>query len=257
MLKANFALLTLDSHYGEQYDFGREIGHVHNPETLIFTPDGAVISHTHKVLSTEEMLAIIRDVLLAYQPLKDAQKAHKKEPEAARANYGLGCALFNSGKKDKDAKKHLERYLELDKENKEGLAAEAYFRLGVMELRAKKGDKKKVEEHFKKAVELDKDSRRRMKERADWEKVKSLQKDKKKAAEYKKALRKHVDSFPKSAFVAQALMMIADICVKARDIEGAVDAWLELQKKRFGSIEYPEMRKLLAKYWNQSRRSKK
>jgi len=249
-------LLKLDAHYGEQFDFGREIGHDHNPGTLIFTPDGAVISHTKQVLSTEKMLAIINDVLLAYQPLKDAQKAHKKEPEDARANYGLGCALFNGGKKDGDAKKHLEKYLELDKENKEGLGAEAHFRLGVIELRAKEVDEKKVGEHFKRAVELDKDGRLRMKERVDWKKVKALQKSKK-ADEYKKALRKHVDSFSKSAFVAQALMAIADICLKARDIEGAVDAWLELQDKRFGSIEYPEMRKLLTKYWNQSKRSKK
>ena len=203
------------------------------------------------------MLAVIRDVLLAYQPLKDAQKAHKKKPEDARANYGLGCTLFNGGKKDEDAKKHLEKYLELDKENKEGLAAEAQFRLGVIALRAKKSDEKKTGEHFKKAVELDKGGRHRMKERVDWEKVRAFQRDKKKADEYKKALRKHVDSFPKSAFAAQALMMIADVCLKARDIEGAVDAWLELQDKRFGSIEYPEMRKLLTKYWNQSKRSKR
>jgi TolA-binding protein len=209
------------------------------------------------VLSTEEMLAIIRDVLLAYQPLAKAKKAQKDSPESARANYGLGCALFNEAKKDEEAKAHLEKYLELDKEDKEGLGAEAYYRLGVLELRAKQADEKKVEEHFKKAVELDKDGRRRMKERVDWEKVKSLQKDSKKAAEFKKALRKHIDGFPKSAFAAQALMMLADVCLKERNIEGAVDAWLELQKNRFGSIEYPEMRKLLTKYWNQSKRSKK
>ncbi len=203
------------------------------------------------------MLAIIRDVLLAYQPLKVAQKAQKKKPEDARANYALGCALFNRAKKDEDAKKHLKKYLELDKENKEGLAAETHFRLGAIELRAKKGDEKKAQEHFKKAVELDKDGRQRMKERADWEKVRALQKDRKKLAELKKALRKHVDSFPKGALVARALMMLADICLKERDIEGAVDAWLELQDKRFGSIEYPEMRKLLTKYWSQSKRSKK
>lgn len=203
------------------------------------------------------MLAIIRDVLLAYQPVSKAKKAQKDKPDSARANYALGCALFNEAKKDEDAKTYLEKYLELDKEDKEGLGAEAYYRLGVIELRAKKGDEKKAEEHFKKAVELDKDGRLRMKERVDWENVKSLQKDSKKTAEFKKALRKHIDSFPKSAFVAQALMMTGDLCLKEADIEGAIDAWLELQKVRFGSIEYPVMRKLLEKYWSQSKRSKK
>ena len=58
-------------------------------------------------------------------------------------------------------------------------------------------------------------------------------------------------------FVAKALMIIGDICLKEKDFNGAVDAWLELQKKRFGSIEFPEMRKLLKKYWNQSKQGRK
>ena len=247
-------LLKLDAHFGEQFDFGREIGHDHNPGTLIFTPDGAVISHTKQVMDAKTMLKIIEDVLLARQPLAKAKKAQKAKPEDARANYALGCAHYESAKKDSDAVKFLEKYLELDKENKEDLGAETHYRLGVIALRAKKTEEKKVEGHFKKAVELDAKGRFRMKERVDWAQVMKLQKDPDKL---KAALRKHVDGFPKSALVAKALMMIADICLKKNDIEGAVDAWLELQKKRFGSIEYPEMQKLLKKYWNMSKRSKK
>ena len=205
--------------------------------------------------STEEILKVVKDVLLARQPLSKAKKTHKEKPEDARANYALGCACYNQGRKDEDAAKFLEKYLELDKENKEDLGAEAHFRLGVITLRAKKNDDKKAGEHFKKALELDKAGRFRMKERIDWEKVKKLQRGKD-SAKLKVGLRKHVDEYPKSVFVGKALMMIADICLKEKDFDGAVDAWLELQKKRFGSIEYPEMRKLLAKYWNMSKRSR-
>jgi len=256
LLKDNFVLLKLNAFHGEQFDFGREIGHDHNPGILVFTPDGALISHTQQVMSVEKLLKILKDIMLARQPLKDAKKGHKEKPQEPRANFALGCALFNTGKKDKDAARHLNRFLELDKENKEKLGAQAHFRLGVIALRAKKSDGKKAGEHFRKAVELDKDGRLRMKERVDWEKVIIFQKAKN-PAKLKAAARKHVDGFAKSVFAAKALMIIADICLKQKDIDGAVDAWLELQKKRFGSIEYPEMRKLLAKYWNQSSQSKR
>jgi tetratricopeptide (TPR) repeat protein len=132
---------------------------------------------------------------------------------------------------------------------------EVHFRLGVIRLREKK--KEKAQEHFKKVEELDKDDKKRTKEHIAWAKLKLLLADKKRQAEAKKAARELVDKFPKGMYLSKCLMIIADICIKERDIDGAVDAWLELQKKRFGSIEYPEMKKLLNKYWNQSKHSKK
>ena len=257
LLKKNFVLLKLNAFYGEQYDFGREIGHEHNPGTLIFTPDGAVVSHTMKVLDADTMKRIIEDVLLAYLPLSDAKKLLKKEPEGAHANYAMGCAYYNAGgKKDSDAKKHLEKYLELDKDNKEYQVAETHYRLGVMALRAKRADKDKAKEHFKAAVEMDKTGRFRMKEHCDWAKVQALRRYKNLDV-VKKAAREHIDKYPKSVFNGKAYMLIAEICLAQKDIEGAVDAWLELQDKRFGSIEYPAMQVLLKKYWNMSKRSKK
>jgi tetratricopeptide (TPR) repeat protein len=271
-------LLCLDANSGEQYDFGREIGHVNNPGTLIFTPEGGLISQTERVITTEALMKVLRDTVLAYTKLSDAKKAQKEKPEDSRANFSLGCAYYNGGK-DKEAREYFQKYLELiekapeegqgepsEKEGREGeekeksevdksFEADAHFRLGVIDLR--EGDEKKAQEHFTKAIDLDTGGRKKLKAHIAWEKLKLLLKDGKKQAEAKDAARKLVDEHPKSAYVAKCLMIIGDICIAQRNIEGAVDAWLELQDKRFGSIEYPEMRKLLTKYWNQSPQSKK
>lgn len=256
-LKENFVLLRLDAADGKQFDFGRELGLELMPGTFIFRPDGVLLSMTSgQLLKVEELMKLMKDVMLAYQPMKDAKKAQKEGPEDARANFALGCAYFNSAKRDKDAAECLKKHLEIDKENKESLAADAHLRLGVIALRAKKTEEKGLaEHHFKKAIELDSDGKKLMKEHVAWEKAQALVR-KNKFDEAKAAALKLIKDFPKSGYVAKCYMLAAEMCLKRNDIDGAVDAWMELQKNRFGSIEYPEMQKLLKKYWNQSKRGR-
>jgi hypothetical protein len=112
-LKDNFVLLKLDAHYGEQFDFGREIGHDHNPGTLVFTPEGGLISHTKQVISAEKLLKILKDVMLAYTPLKDAKKAHKKKPEDPEAELlaGLHILQFRQGQGSCEVSRKVPRTL--------------------------------------------------------------------------------------------------------------------------------------------------
>ena len=180
-----------------------------------------------------EFLKAIKDGVDAVAEKAEAEEALKKDKNDIKAHYRLAEALRKQNKLE-EAKKHYEKVIELDRENKEGLKVKALFRLGEAQLfsgRDYLGNLKKADEKFKEVERLDGEKKGGFADRIEyyrlegkmWESARKARGDVELAKRLAADAESFIAKFPKSEFVPFALYFASYFYYFAKDYEKALE----------------------------------
>jgi len=203
------------------------------PQVIIMDAEKKEVVRIIGFKVAKEFIKAIKDGVDAVAEKAEAEEALKKDENDIKAHYKLAEALKKQNKVE-EAKKHYEKVVELDKENKDGLKVKALFRLGEAELFSSRdylGNLKRANEKFEEVERLDGEKKGGFADRIEyyrlegriWEDFRKAKDDAETARRLAADSESFIEKFPESEFVSFALYFASLFYHYAKDYNKALE----------------------------------